>query len=249
MYKIYETVDDVSRYTAQRVLTTVQATPGAALGLATGSTMEPVYAHFLRLLQQARVDISQLTTFNLDEYIGLSAEHKQSYRYYMHQHLFSKLGLSEERINLPGGIANDVDAACQAYSEAIKAVGGLGLQLLGVGSNGHIGFNEPYTSFSSRTHVVELSEQTRIDNGRFFADQREVPTHAITMGIQDIMEAQEILLVVTGRHKANIVAELYHSAVDEALPASVLKQHPNATIVLDREAAALLPKQAFAVSA
>src|SRR5690554_2427762 len=148
-----------------------------------------------------------------------------------------------------GGTANDFKAACQAYSEAIKALGGLNLQLLGIGTNGHIGFNEPHTSFTSRTHVVELSEQTRIDNGRFFADQREVPTHAVTLGLQDILEAEEILLVVTGRHKANIVAELFHSAVDEALPASVLKQHANTTIVLDREAAALLPQQALAVSA
>lgn len=249
MYKIFETVDDVSRYTAQRLLSTIQAVPNAALGLATGSTMEPVYAHFLRMLRETPVDISQLTTFNLDEYIGLGAEHAQSYHYYMHQHLFSELGLPRERTHLPGGMAKDFDAACQAYSAAIKALGGLNLQLLGIGTNGHIGFNEPYTSFSSRTHVVELSEQTRRDNGRFFADQSEVPTHAVTLGLQDILEAEEILLVVTGRHKANIVAELFHSAVDEALPASVLKQHANTTIVLDREAAALLPQQALAVSA
>ena len=249
MYKIFETVDEVSFYTAQRLVRVVQSTPDAALGLATGSTMEPVYAYFVKLIQQGKVDVSQITTFNLDEYIGLSAEHPQSYHYYMHQHLFSKLGLPKERINLPGGIASDVDAACQAYSEAIKNLGGLNLQLLGIGSNGHIGFNEPHTSFSSRTHVMELSEQTRIDNGRFFDDQREVPTHAVTMGIQDIIEAQEILLVITGRHKAKIVAELFHSPVEEALPASVLKRHPNPTVVLDREAAALLPVQEFAATA
>lgn len=249
MYKIFKTVDEVSLYTAQRVLNKVQAVPNAVLGLATGSTMEPVYAHFLTLLNQSSVSVSQLTTFNLDEYIGLAPSHPQSYRYFMTQHLFDTLNLPQERVHLPDGLAEDREGACGAYSAAIQALGGLDMQLLGIGTNGHIGFNEPLTSFSSRTHVVELSEQTRIDNGRFFADPSEMPTHAITMGIQDIMEAKEILLVITGRHKAAIVAELFHSAVDEALPASVLKQHPNTTIVLDREAAALLPQQALAVSA
>ena len=211
--------------------------------------MEPVYAHFLRLLEQRPLDLSQLTTFNLDEYIGLAAAHPQSYRYYMCQYLFNKVNIPDERVHLPNGLVEDVESACQAYSAAIKTLGGLDLQLLGIGSNGHIGFNEPYTPFSSRTHMVELSEQTRIDNGRFFSDQSEVPTHAITLGLQDIMEAKEILLVATGRHKASIIAELYHSAPDEALPASVVKQHANITIVLDREAAALLPQEMFAVSA
>lgn len=207
--------------------------------------MEPVYDHFLGLLQHTPVSLSQITTFNLDEYIGLDAAHAQSYCHYMHQHLFNKLGVPRERIHLPDGVASDSAEACQAYSGAIEALGGLDLQLLGIGTNGHIGFNEPYTCFSSRTHVVSLSEQTRIDNGRFFPDQRDVPTHAITMGILDILEAKEILLVATGRHKAQIMADLYHSGVDERLPASALKSHPKVTIVLDSEAAALLPRKAL----
>ena len=251
MYKIFESIEEVSAYSAQRLLKVVQAKADAVLGLATGSTMEPVYAHFLKLLQHTPVDVTQLTTFNLDEYVGLSQVHAQSYHYYMCEHLFNQLKLPKTRVNIPAGLASDLEEGCQAYSAAIKALGGLDLQLLGIGTNGHIGFNEPQTSFSSRTHVVELSEQTRIDNGRFFADPSEMPTHAITMGIQDIIEAKEILLVITGQHKAAIVAELFHSAVDEALPASVLKHHPNTTIVLDREAAALLPRkeQVLAVSA
>ena len=249
MYKIFDTVDDVSRYCAQRLLNTIQTAPEAALGLATGSTMEPVYAHLVELVQRAPVDVSRLTTFNLDEYIGLSAVHPQSYRYYMRHHLFDKLRLAEERVHLPDGLANNCEDACQAYSEAIRARGGLDLQLLGIGTNGHIGFNEPHTCFSSRTHVVTLSEQTRIDNGRFFIDQSEVPTHAITLGIQDILEAKEILLVATGRHKAHIMAELFRSVVDEALPASALKRHRNVTIVLDSAAAALLPHPTLKVAA
>lgn len=244
MYKIFDTVDEVSRYTAQRVLDKIKTKPTAVLGLATGSTMEPVYDQLLQYLEQTPVDISQLTSFNLDEYIGLSAEHAQSYNYFMHEHFFNHLSMPECNIHLPNGLASNCDNACEAYSEAIKVAGGLDLQLLGVGSNGHIGFNEPQTCFDSRTHVVELSEQTRLDNGRFFDDQAEVPTHAITMGIQDILEAKEIILVATGAHKAQIIADLYHSEMDEALPASALKQHPNLTIVLDKEAASLLPENA-----
>ena len=242
MYKIFKTVEEVSRYTAQRVLNKIQAKPDAVLGLATGSTMKPVYAELLKLLQATKVDITQLTTFNLDEYLGLSGEHAQSYNYFMCEHLFNQLSLATSRYNLPDGLAQDINAACQAYSNAIQAKGGLDIQLLGIGSNGHIGFNEPYTSFSSRTHLVELSEQTRIDNSRFFDNPNEMPTHAITLGIQDILEAKEVLLVITGKHKAQIVADLFHSEINEALPASALKQHTNVAIVLDETAASLLPK-------
>lgn len=243
MYKIFDTVDEVSQYTAQRLLDTIQAKPEAVLGLATGGTMEPVYARLVGMLEQSPVDLSRLTTFNLDEYIGLSASHTQSYRYYMGQHLFDKLSLPRESVHLPDGTAEDIDAACRAYSTAIQASGGLDLQLLGIGSNGHIGFNEPHTDFTCRTHAIALSEQTRRDNGRFFSDQSEVPTHALTLGIQDILEAEEIMLVATGPKKAGIMAELYHSGVDEALPASALKQHHNVIVVMDSEAAALLPQQ------
>lgn len=242
MYRVFDTVDEVSRYSAQRLLNRIQIQPDTTLGLATGSTMEPVYKHLLTLLQRTPVSLSRVTTFNLDEYIGLDEAHPQSYCYYMHQHLFNKMGLPRERINLPDGTASDTAGACDAYSQAIRTRGGLNLQLLGIGSNGHIGFNEPDTCFSSRTHVVELSPQTRRDNGRFFTDPNDIPTHAITLGIQDILEAKEILLIATGRHKADIIARLFHSSIDERLPASALKQHDNVTIVLDSEAAALLPQ-------
>lgn len=246
MYKILETIDDVSRYTAQRLLDRILAKPDAVLGLATGGTMEPVYARLVEWLRQRPTDLSRLTTFNLDEYVGLAPSHAQSYSHYMYQHLFDKLSVPRERVHLPDGMAGDVEGACRAYSAAIQAAGGLDLQLLGIGSNGHIGFNEPHTPFTSRTHVIALSEQTRLDNGRFFSDPSEVPTHALTLGIRDILEAGEIILVATGPGKAGIMAELYRSGVDEALPASALKQHGNVTIVMDRAAAALLPRQALA---
>lgn len=243
MYKILNTVDDVSRYTAQRLFDQICAKADSVLGLATGSTMEPVYARLMQYLEQDPVDVSRLTTFNLDEYIGLGPEHAQSYCFYMYQHLFNQLRIPGERVHLPDGTAENAERACQAYTEAIQAIGGMDLQLLGIGTNGHIGFNEPKTPFDSRTHVIELTEQTRIDNGRFFTDQREVPTHAITMGIQEILEAKEVILVATGPKKAEIMAELYHGEVSEELPASVLKLHRNATIVMDKEAAALLPEE------
>lgn len=245
MYKILETVDDVSRYTAQRLIAKITAAPAAILGLATGSTMEPVYAKLLEYMQQTPINVSQLTTFNLDEYMGLNPQHPQSYNYFMYRHLFNQLAIPANHIHLPDGLATDIEAVCNAYSNSIQTLGGLDLQLLGIGSNGHIGFNEPKTSFASRTHVVELSEQTRIDNGRFFTEQSEMPTHAITMGIQDILDAKEIILVATGRNKTDIMAQFFNSAIDEELPASALKQHKNLTIVLDREAAALLPEQAL----
>lgn len=241
MYKIFNTPVEASHYTVQRLLSCIQARPYANLGLATGSTMEPVYSRLVECLQSASVDLSHLTTFNLDEYIGLDTGHAQSYCYYMYQHLFNKLSIPEEKVHLPNGMATDIEQACQAYSEAIQAAGGLDLQLLGIGSNGHIGFNEPYTCFSSRTHAIELAEQTRLDNSRFFTDKNEMPTRAITMGIQDILEAKEIVLVATGQNKAAIMADLFHSSADEALPASALKRHKNVTFVLDRDAAALLP--------
>jgi len=214
MYKIFNTVDEVAHYTAQRVLEKAKTKPHAILGLATGSTMEPVYKQLVQLVEQSSIDLSQLTTFNLDEYIGLSANHQQSYCYFMCQHLFTKLSKPVERYNLPNGLAEDIETACQAYSQAI----------------------------SSRTHVVELSEQTRQDNSRFFDDKEEMPTHAITMGIQDILEAKEVLLVVTGRHKAKIMADFYNSNINEALPASALKRHKNVTYVLDAAAASGLAK-------
>ena len=189
MYKIFDTVDDVSHYTAQRLIAKITAKPTAILGLATGSTMKPVYAKLLEHMQQKPLNVSQLTTFNLDEYMGLAPQHPQSYNYFMYEHLFNQLNIPAQQIHLPDGLTSDIEAVCSAYSNAIQALGGLDLQLLGIGTNGHIGFNEPNTCFNSRTHVVKLSEQTRIDNGRFFAEQSEMPTHAITMGILDILEA------------------------------------------------------------
>lgn len=234
----------IAQFVTARVVTLINHKPAAVLGLATGSTMEPVYEQFINQVSNQKLDLSRLKTFNLDEYLGLGLEHPQSYHYYMRQHLFSRLPFDFKRTYLPDGLCNDVEKQCRTYTKLIKQAGGIDLQLLGIGTNGHIGFNEPGTAFDSRTHVVALSERTRIDNGRFFDSMDQVPTQAITLGLQDIMEAKEIVLLATGANKAQVMADLYHSKIDESMPASILKRHPNVMIIVDKQAAALLPADA-----
>lgn len=231
----------IAQFVTTRIINLIKDNPAAVLGLATGSTMEPVYEQLIKEVSQKNISLSELTTFNLDEYLGLGMEHPQSYHFYMRQHLFNRLAFSLDRTFLPDGLCNDVDKQCRTYSNMIAQAGGIDLQLLGIGTNGHIGFNEPGTAFDSRTHVVELSERTRIDNGRFFDAMDQVPTQAITLGLQDIMEAKQIVLLATGTNKAQVMADLFHSEINEFMPASIIKRHPNAMIIVDQDAAALLP--------
>lgn len=241
MFSIFPNPQAIAEHLSARLAQKIRSNPATVLGLATGSTMEPIYAGLVQKIQQDNIDVSQVKTFNLDEYIGLSSEHPQSYYQFMQQHLFQPIGIRPEQVTLPSGICADIEEECASYSEKIGAAGGLDIQLLGIGTNGHIGFNEPGTPFDSLTHVIELSENTRLDNGRFFENQDEVPTHAITMGIQDITNAKEIVLVATGSHKAEVMAQLYAADIDEQLPASILKQHPRISFIIDDAAAALLP--------
>lgn len=244
MFLVFPDPQAIANHLSALFIAKIQAKPNSVFGLATGSTMEPIYARFAQQAREQSLDLSQVTTFNLDEYVGLAADHPQSYNYYMHQHLFDLVGFDEQRLFLPDGKCADIQEQCERYSQHIRLAGGLDIQLLGVGSNGHIGFNEPNTSFDSRTHVVGLSERTRIDNGRFFENKDEVPTQAITMGILDIMEAKEVILVATGEHKAQVMADYWNSPVSESMPASILKQHPRPLIIVDEAAASLLPAQA-----
>lgn len=244
MFYVFSTPQSIGRYVSEELIKKIKAKPNSVLGLATGSTMLPVYAEFITKAHEQSLDLSAVTTFNLDEYIGLSAEHNQSYHFFMHDHLFRHLGLSAEQSTLPDGTATDMEKECRKYSEQLDQAG-LDVQLLGIGTNGHIGFNEPYTAFDSRTHVVKLTENTLRDNSRFFTDASDMPTHAVTMGLADIMAAKEVILVATGKHKAEVMAELFHSPVTEAMPASVLKQHHNVLILMDEEAASLIPAAAL----
>src|SRR5699024_3969305 len=240
MYLVFDTHAEVARHVAQQTLKRLQKKPSLTLGLATGSTMEPIYAELLGLIAQHQLDLAHITTFNLDEYVGLSKSHPQSYYHYMCRHFFSQLNVPQERIHLPNGKAQDLAAECQRFN-ALCRQHSTDYQLLGVGTNGHIGFNEPGTPFDSITHVVELTAQTRLDNSRFFPNPSDMPQQAITMGFEEIMQAKEIVLVVTGKHKAEVVANFHHSAITETLSVSILKKHPQYTVVLDKAAASLLP--------
>lgn len=243
MIRIFPNPSAIARHVSTMLIAKIQSKPDIVLGLATGGTMEPIYAHFIQLAHQSRLDVSRLTSFNLDEYVGLSADHPKSYAIYMRQHLFRHLAFDATRLHLLDGLAQDPVAHCQAYAAKLQALGGIDLQLLGVGSNGHIGFNEPGTAFDCPCHVVELTEQTRIDNRRFFAEGATVPASAMTLGMAEIMAAREILLVATGEAKAQIVAEWYRQDVTEAVPFTILKRHPQTTMILDEAAASLLPEE------
>src|SRR5690606_5354919 len=205
----------------------------STFGFATGSTPEGLYAK----MRAAKPDVSNIVTVNLDEYVGLAADDPQSYNYFMEQKLFNVLNFKET--NLPNGIASDLDAECERYEKVLEA-NPVDLQILGIGTNGHIGFNEPGTSFDSKTHVVELTPATIEANKRFFEKAEDVPTHAISMGISSIMAAKEILLLAFGEAKADAVRDMIQGPITEACPASVLQNHPNVTIIVDEEAASKL---------
>lgn len=241
MFIVFPDTDHVAQYVSTLFIQRISQQPDVILGLATGGTMEPIYAQWVKQALARNIDVSQVSTFNLDEYVGLPAQHPQSYAAYMEHHLLRHLAFDRSRIHVPDGLAHDLPAYCQAYSDTIRDHGGIAMQLLGVGSNGHIGFNEPGTPFDSQCHVVELSERTRIDNSRFFGPNEIVPASAITMGMQDIMDAHEIILVATGSSKAATIAKYYEHEVSPLVPFTILKQHPKAHIILDAAAAALVP--------
>ncbi|MEM9589551.1 MAG: glucosamine-6-phosphate deaminase [Planctomycetota bacterium] len=211
--------------------------PAAVLGLATGGTPTATYREFVRRYQQGDVSFARASSFNLDEYVGLSADHPQSFCYFMRQHLFDHVDLSADRANVPSGDAIDADAEARRYEEAIASSGGIDLQLLGIGHNGHIAFNEPGSARNSRTRVVDLTDETIRNNARFFDSIDQVPTTAITMGVGTILEARRIVLLATGADKSEAVAAAAEGSVSEAVPASLLRHHSEVTFVLDRAAA------------
>lgn len=203
------------------------------LGLATGSTPKKMYEFLVERYRKGEISFKDTITFNLDEYVGLAPTDSFSYRYYMEKHLFQHVDINKENVYIPDGLAKDLSKECEAFERAIDKVGPIHLQILGVGLNGHIGFNEPGTSFKSRTHVAKLEESTRQVNSRFFNSIDEVPKEALTMGIGTIMEAEEIVLLVQGEHKAEILEKIVYGDVTEEVPASVLQTHPNAYVITD----------------
>ena len=215
---------------------TIQTRPAAVLGLATGSTPLPFY----RDLVARNLDWSRLTSFNLDEYVGIGGDHPQSYRAFMREHLFRHVNIDPARTHVPDGLAADPEAHCRAYEEEIRAAGGIDLQLLGIGTDGHIGFNEPSSSLASRTRIKTLTERTRRDNARFFGSGEEVPLHVITMGIGTILDSRKVVLLATGANKADAVAGAVEGPVTAMNPASALQLHERAVFCLDEGAASKL---------
>lgn len=236
--KIYVSDDykGMSRKAANIVSAQVILNPACVLGLATGSTPIGMYQQLIDWYNKGDLDFSQVKSVNLDEYVGLAPTHDQSYRYFMQHNLFDHVNIDPANTNVPNGLASDPEAECQRYNEVIRSMGGIDIQVLGMGHNGHIGFNEPGEAFELETHVVDLTERTIEANARFFASKDEVPKRAITMGIKSIMQARQILVVVSGEDKAEIVKKAFFGPVVPQVPASILQMHPNVVLCGDKAA-------------
>ncbi len=231
---------EVGRLAARKVAQAITRAPAAVIGLATGSSPLAIYAELASQVRAGNLDPSQLRGFALDEYVGIPEEHPQSYASVLRRVVVEPLGLDPSQVALPDGRAADLAAACQAYELEIREAGGVDLQILGLGANGHIGFNEPTSSFASRTRLKTLAPKTRADNARFFASEEEVPTHCVTQGLGTIMDARELLLVAQGGSKAAAVASAVEGPVSSLCPASILQFHEHATIIVDEDAAGRL---------
>ncbi len=239
--KIYRTKDynDMSRTAANLISAQIIMKPDCVLGLATGSTPVGIYRQLAQWHQKGELDFSLVTTVNLDEYKGISPENPQSYHYFMEENLFRKVNIDRSRAFLPDGTEADSDDACRKYNQVLHSAGTVDLQLLGLGHNGHIGFNEPGTFFKKETHCVTLSDRTIQANRRFFASEEEVPRQAYTMGIKSIMSAKKILVVVSGEDKAEIVKTAFFGPVTPQVPASILQFHADVRLVADEAALSL----------
>lgn len=231
---------EMSQQAARQIISRIKKNPALNLGLATGSTPTGLYQALIQDHKENNTSYKQINTFNLDEYIGMPKKDPHSYHYFMCENLFDHIDIPLDQTHIPDGTARDLDAECRRYEHFIQEHGGIDLQVLGIGQNGHIGFNEPGTPFDSRTHIINLAESTRKANSRFFDSLEEVPRQAITMGIATILESREIFLLVSGTSKAEALARLMNGEVSEQFPASILKNHQNITIFADQDAAALL---------
>ena len=239
---IQPTVAEAQQQAARLIRRQIQQKPDSVLGLATGSTPIGVYALLVAMHARGELDFSRVRTFNLDEYVGLAPKHAASYRQFMHEHLFGKVKIRAENIHFPDGLAQDIPAHCEVYEAAIRNVGGIDLQLLGIGRDGHIGFNEPSSSLASRTRIKTITQQTVADNARFFGGEDKVPRHVITMGVGTIMDAHTCLMLATGESKANVVAQMAEGAITADCPATILQMHPRCVVVTDEAAAAKLKR-------
>lgn len=236
---ITENYEEMSKKAAEVVVELLKQKPQCVLGLATGSTPIGLYQNLIKAYKDGIVSFDGVTSANLDEYVGLYKEHVQSYAYFMRTNLFDHVDIKTENLNIPDGSKKDLEAECARYSAFLQS-NPQDLQVLGIGSNGHIGFNEPGTPFDSKTHLVNLTESTKKDNSRLFDSIDEVPTQAVTMGIAEIMKSKKILILASGENKANAVYQTVKGEISESCPASVLQNHPDCILIADKAAAKLL---------
>ncbi|UAL46418.1 glucosamine-6-phosphate deaminase [Sutcliffiella horikoshii] len=227
------TYDDLSQVAAEIIIKKVKQNPNLVIGMATGSTPTKLYKFLIKDYKENGTSYQGITTFNLDEYVGLDKNDLNSYYEYMNRNLFKHINISIENTHIPNGKAEDLEIECRNYEQKLHNKGPIDIQILGLGENGHIGFNEPGTRFDSRTHVVKLTESTRKANARFFETMEDVPSHAITMGIDSIMNAKEILLLVSGKNKGKAYEQLMNGSLSDFFPASILKKHPCVRIIAD----------------
>lgn len=241
--KISPSQDAIGKHAAKRIKQLLELKPDAVIGMATGSTPEPMYAELVRMHKEEGLDFSRATFFNLDEYAGLRPDHPESYHAYMQTHLYDHINADPAKIHILDGKAKRLGNEVLTFEAKIKAAGGIDLQILGIGTNGHIGFCEPGTSFNSRTHVVKLAQSTRQDNARFFGGKvSKTPEYALTMGIQTIMDAKRIILLANGEGKAAAIRSAAQGPVSPNTPASILQEHDNVTFMLDPAAAQSLDR-------
>ncbi|MCF8435390.1 MAG: glucosamine-6-phosphate deaminase [Ignavibacteriales bacterium] len=237
---VKDSYEELSREAAEIVSNRLRKKPNLVLGLATGSSPIGLYTELIRMHRDEGLDFSKVTSFNLDEYVGLPSTHDQSYHYFMRKHFFDHVNVQPRFIHIPNGMSKDVNAFCDWYEDQILTFGGIDLQVLGVGSNGHIAFNEPGSSLGSRTRIKTLTFKTRDANSRFFEKMEEVPKYAITMGVGTIMDAKEILLVANGKGKADAIKAAVEGPLTAMCPASIIQMHKSAILVVDKEAASKL---------
>jgi glucosamine-6-phosphate deaminase len=237
---VADTYEELSFQAASLVAKEIKQCKNLVLGLATGSTPEGMYAELVSNYRAGDIDFSSVVTFNLDEYVSLEPGHPQSYHYFMRRHLFDHVNIAPENINIPSGCAADLEDECRAYDANIEKAGGIGMQVLGIGANGHIGFNEPGPSLRVATHCVDLAEDTISANSRFFTSPHEVPRRAVTMGVGSIMKAAKIIMLASGSGKAEAIRQTAGGLVTTSVPASILQMHRDVTLIVDRKAAAQL---------
>jgi glucosamine-6-phosphate deaminase len=237
---IRENYREMCKEAARRFANLIRKKPYCILGLATGSTPLGVYKELIQMHKKENLDFSHIRTFNLDEYVGIPQDHDQSYYFFMNENFFKHINIDPNAIHIPNGMADDIEEECESYENEIVEVGGIDLQILGIGTNGHIAFNEPLSSLGSRTRIKTLTEKTRRDNARFFRSLDEVPQYAITMGVGTIMDSRAIILLASGENKAEAIAKTVEGPITALVPATMVQIHRNATIIIDKAAASKL---------